>query len=80
MDNSTRNHITDIYHDVFHSPGGIAVLDDLYIRFHDPATKFPLDALSLAYQAGQRDVVRTISIMRDRKVREAEQLKENDDE
>ena len=69
MDNSTytRDELPHLYHEVFNrNPAGIAVLDHLWSQFADTPAKQPLDALQLAFQAGQRDVIRFIQLNRDR--------------
>ena len=71
MDNFTREKLPSLYEAVFaKNPAGIAVLDHLWSQFVDTPAKQPLDALALAYQAGQRDVIRFIQIQRDRLGRE----------
>jgi hypothetical protein len=74
MDTIDRDKIPHLYNEIFNTnASGIAVLDDLWARYADTPAKQPLDALSLAYQAGQRDVIRYIQLQRDRVSREVEQ-------
>lgn len=80
MDNLHREKLPHLYDEVFNkSPAGIVILDDLYSRYMDAPAKHPLDALALAYQAGQRDVVHFIMLQRDRLAR-MNQQEENDHE
>jgi hypothetical protein len=66
-DNLTRSKLPHLYEQVFaKDPAGIAVLDHLWSQYMDKQTSLPLDALTLAYQAGQRSVIHFIQLNRDR--------------
>lgn len=74
MDNSVRQKLPHLYNDVFaKSPAGLQVLYDLHSKFADPQPKHPLDALELAFQAGQRSVINHIMLKRDQLERFATQ-------
>jgi len=71
MDNFTREKLPHLYQEVFaKNPAGIAVLDHLWQVFMDPVQSPPLDALTLAYQSGERNVIKFIQLNRDRLARE----------
>ncbi|MDO8385083.1 MAG: hypothetical protein Q7T13_01620 [Polaromonas sp.] len=78
MDNFDREKIPYLYQELFmKNRAGIAVLDHLWSQFVDTPETKPLDALNLAYRAGQRDVIRFIQLQRDRVERDqAAELKE----
>ncbi len=79
MDNFSRDKLPHLYNEVFNqNAAGIAVLDHLWTQFMDQPAKQPLDALSLAYQAGQRDVIRFIQLQRDRLTREQQMREDNE--
>lgn len=68
-DNFTREKLPHLYQEVFNkNPAGVAVLDHLWSQFMDAPGLSPnqLDALRLAYNEGQRSVIRFIMIQRDR--------------
>lgn len=74
-DNFDRSKLPHLYQEVFaKNPAGVVVLDDLRARFvdHDDPSPTKLDALQLAFAAGQRAVIRHIMLRRDQLAREAD--------
>ena len=74
MDNITREKLPLLYNEVFErNAAGVVILDHLWSLFADQQAKHPLDALQLAYQAGQRSVIHHIQVTRDRLGRQQQQ-------
>lgn len=77
MEQTTRDQMPLHYESIFkNNPEGIFILEHLHFKFYDPPTVLPLNALELAFRAGQRDVVRHITLMRDQNGRN--KLKDTD--
>lgn len=71
-DNFDKNAV--LYNNVFNkNQDGILVLDDLWTRFYDIPHKTPLNELDLAFQAGQRSVIRYMQLQRDKIERQIQQ-------
>lgn len=72
-----RDKLPHLYNQVFNrDPAGVAVLDHLWDVFMDREDTTNLDPQRLAFAAGQRSVVRFITIQRDRLERELKETTE----
>lgn len=82
MDNSIhRDKLPLLYNEVFErNAAGVVILDHLWSLFADQQAKQPLDPYHLAFQAGQRSVIRHIQMNRDRLNREQEEQQTGEQE
>lgn len=74
MTDNSQNKIAEAFAIAFNTPTGIEVLDHLHLRYYD-IDSFDKDPYVHARNAGRRDVVRYIMLMRDRPAREHELAK-----